>query len=290
MRRGDHCFAVTWLAAGWGFDLYACQRRAEPLAARRREMERANGHQHDEEFARVLGRLGLGECSERLLWTIHQQVLAARTSVLRLPDYVLADAVWGLDGRPRHWRTDLLELLGGLTWLHVADWRGDEVPPLGTETALFTHAADLRGTTEDQCDESCSDHRSPRHHHYLVNIGRGFLGVLEAFARADDSGVRNYNFPIGGAKSEARALWMAGKTGRLRTVFLLAVIGKPDVCATLTARQHKLLQALVREMTRAKRRNRKDVFEPDVFSGNVLAPFHGKQHVTCSRPSTASNT
>ena len=280
VRRGDHCFAVTWLAAGWGFDPYACQRRAELLAVRHREMEQADGDRHEEEFARVLGRLRLGQCCERLLWAVHQQVLSARTSVFRVPDYVLADAVWGPGGWPRHWRTDLLELLRGVTWLHVAGWCGDEAPPLGTATAVLTHATDLRGTPEDQCDGRCPGHQC-RHHHYLINIGRGFLGILERFAQADDSGVRTYSFPIGGPKSEGPALWKAGKTGRLRVVFLPAAIGEPDVCATLTARQHKLLQALVRETTRAKRRNRKDVSEPEVFSGNVLAPSHGKEPVTC---------
>src|SRR5262245_23657118 len=55
-RVGGHCFAVTWLGPGWIFDAYACQQRAEDLAARRQAMSQANAAQHAHELAQVLGQ------------------------------------------------------------------------------------------------------------------------------------------------------------------------------------------------------------------------------------------
>src|SRR4051794_18709427 len=72
-------FAVTCLGPGWVFDQYACDRKPEKLAERREANQQA-GVDHWCELAEVLGRLRLGGHSERLLWAIHQHVMAFRRS------------------------------------------------------------------------------------------------------------------------------------------------------------------------------------------------------------------
>jgi Bifunctional DNA primase/polymerase, N-terminal len=281
-RFGGHGVAVTWLGGGWAFDPYAAERRRKELAARRAEMREADGKTHALELACVLDRLTLNGRGERLLWLIHRTVMAGRTSAFRLPDYTLARAVWG-KGKPPHWRSDLLASLQSLSRLHAADWPADGFPLLGRDTALLTHVADLRGEpAADACDPDCPGRLGPRHHHFLLNVGRGFLGVLEQFVTAEDeSGVRSYDFPTGGPKSEGPALWKVGKSGRLVSMFLPAKLGDPAACANYCDRQHRLLQALVRETTRAKKKHRRVIGEAEVITGNLVKAFHGVKRVAC---------
>jgi hypothetical protein len=77
----------------------------------------------------------------------------------------------------------------------------------------------------------------------------------------------------------APTLRKVGKTGRLMSVFLPAKLGEPAACAALTAPQHRILEAIVRETTRAKSRWRKSVSEPEVFAGNLIPDFGGRKTV-----------
>jgi hypothetical protein len=230
------------------------------------------------------GLLRLGAHAERLLWAIHRAVLRARCSVLRLPERVLAQAVWGMQRTawPRHRRQDLLAVLKGLSWLHLADWAEETPPPLGQDTALLTQVADLRDSPElDRCDEDCPDRDGPSHHHLQINVGCGFLGVLEQFARHDpQTGARVYDFRVRGRKGVA-TLRSVGKQGRLVSVYLPAKLGEPGACAALTPAQHRLLQALVRETTRQAKRRRRELAETEVFAGNIVRGFHRKGSVAC---------
>jgi hypothetical protein len=251
-----HGFAVTWLGPGWVFDDYARQRRAENLADRLKAMADADQACHEQHLADAISRLRLAGLAERILWAVHRAVLEARTSVVRLPDYVLRAAVWGRERSlwPTHWRHDLAGILESLTWLHLTDIQGSALSRLGARTALLTHAADLRGTSADTCDDSCQGNGGPAHHHYLLNIGRGFLGVLEQFAQPDhEVGTRTYAFPLGGRRNRVRTLQQVGRTGRLLSVYLPAKLGFPAICDNFSASAQRLLQSIVRETTRATR-------------------------------------
>ena len=281
-RVGEHWFAVTWLGSGWVFDPLAAERYAERLAAQRRKMARADVARHQQELEIVVRQVRLGNHTERLLWSIQQALLSGKQSVFRLPDFLLAQTVWRMSRKPTHWRTELLHLLQGLTWLHVADGPSDEPPGFGRDSALLTHVADLRKTpAADRCSPECPGYGGPPHHHYLVNVGRGFLGVLEQFGQDSGTGVRSYEFPRGGPKSKGPCLWRVGKQGKLVSIFLPAVLGEPTICATFTRQQHRLLQALVREMTRAKKVRRTSLSEPEVFTGDLVPVFHGKGTKSC---------
>src|SRR5262249_15525621 len=130
--------------------------------------------------------------------------------------------------------------------------------------------------------EHCPDRNGPKHHHYLVNIGRGFLGFLEQFAEVNhDGSIRTYRFPANGPKREP-TLRKAGKTGDLIPIYLPAKIGEPSVCNSLSRKQHRLLQAVVREMTRAKKKKACSASQAELTTASQIPDFHGKSHMTCA--------
>lgn len=284
-RVGGHCFAATWLGPGWVFDPVAQQRRAKKLAERRRAVREADADRHRRELDAALHRLRVGPHAERLLWAIHRRVIGARASAVRIPDREFGAAVWGHDAStwPRNWRQSLLSVLESLTWLHVAESSDTHEPQFGAATALLTHVGDLRKNPEaDICDDDCLMRHARAHHHYLVNIGQGFLGVLEQFAKPDEEpGVRTYQFAVGGRRDDGVTLRTVGKTGRLVSVFLPAKLGEPAACAALNARQHRLLQAIVRELTRRTKKNSRDQAEPEVITDGRVRGITGKRWRSC---------
>ena len=96
-RIGKHCFAVSLLGPGWVFDDYARQARAETLAARRAALEQADAEERRRQLEETIAGLHLGPIAERVLWAVHQRVLQAKLSVVRIPDQLLGEAVWGQD-------------------------------------------------------------------------------------------------------------------------------------------------------------------------------------------------
>jgi transcriptional regulator with XRE-family HTH domain len=204
--------------------------------------------------------------------------------VVKISDLALGGALWGSDRKcwPRHWHSDLTRIGEGLGWLHVADCLGTDAQDFGQSTALLTHFADLRGAEEDACDSNCPDFGGPHHHHYLVNIGCGFLGVLEQFAQPDDgSGARTYDFPVGTKGSNGPTLWRVGKTGRLISCFVPAELGDPLICKSFTSSQRQLLRALVRETTRARRQRRKEPAGAELLAGNMIPDVRGRALLQC---------
>jgi hypothetical protein len=282
-RASDHAFGVTWLGPGWVFDPYAAQQRANDLATTTEKVRLAPEDQHIRELAEAIRLIRLGPHSERLLWLIHEQLLASRSSLIKLSDIDIGTTLWGRSREdwPSHWRKDVADILEGLTWLHLTENSDDGLAALGRNTALLTHTSDLRGTKSDTCDEHCPSQGGPSHHHHLVNVGRGFLGVLEQFGKADDeSGIRTYQFRVSGPRNAGPTLRRVGKSGRLMSIFVPAKLGAREVCDTFTPSQHRLLQAIVRETGR-KKEKRSEASEPEVFTGNTLPGPGGKGTLTC---------
>ncbi len=268
-RVNGHCLAVTWLGPGWVFDDYARTQYGEAFAKRRQAIEQADDARHQAELAAAVNRVRLGRLAERLLWAVHQAVRTEQSSVVRLPDGLLRHYLWGPDRYDKHWRQVLLSILDGLAWLHLAAWPGDEPPPLGTDTILLTHVGDLRGTGDDRCDARCPCRHGPRHSHLLVNIGRGFLGVLEQLAvDSGTKGTRSYAFPTSPAMKGQQSLRQVGKGGQLVQVYLPACLGDAMACEQLSDQQHRLLQAVLRETTRRKRERRTELSAPEIVAGN----------------------
>lgn len=283
-QLGTQALGITWSGPGWLFDTYAQARWAEEYAGRMEAAKQATVEEHGAQLYNAVQSLRFGRKAERLLWLIHQRVIASRTSLLRLPDYLPAAVAWGPDRSDwsRDWRSELTAILESLAFLHVADGPKEGRPAFGRRTALLTHAADLRGTLEDACDTDCPGHGGPRHHHFLVNVGRGFLGALEEFAEEDDdTGIRTYNFAIGSARSEGPSLRRIGKAGRLVSIYLPAKLAAPAICRTLPRRASDLIQVLVRETTRNTRRGRRTMTEAATFTGNRIPDASVGKPIAC---------
>jgi hypothetical protein len=281
-RLGPYAIAVTWLGPGWVFDPHARASRAERLRRLEGSVRAASPDEHARELAQAARKFRPGRHAERLLWAIHRRVLDARRSVVTLPDRWLGMAVWGAERSrwPAHWRQDLRRCLEGLTWLHVAG--PVQTPSFGMGTAVLTHTAALkRASASNACEDDCPMRDGPAHGHYLANIGRGFLGVLEQFAADEAGGVRHYDFRVGRKGDPGPTLRQVGKTGQLVTVYLPAKLGDPATADRFDARQHRLLQALVRETTRARGGGQRMTAEAEVFRGNRIPGASGKSQVLC---------
>jgi hypothetical protein len=288
-RAGRHAVAVTWLGPGWVFDPKGRQQRADEWARQQKAMQRAAPALHRRRLKDTVRHLRLGGHAERLLWCIHAAALSQRTSLLTMADVTLREAVWGSQRRlwPCHWRKDLLQMLDCLSWLHLAPWPEQGRPVFGAETVLLTHVGDLKGTADDDCPADCPERSSRRHHHLQIDIGPTFLGALEVFARSDpDSGIRSYEFRVDGGSKTTPSLRRSGRRRELVSVFLPAKLGEQDQCALLSAPQHRLLQALVRETTRAARpRRRRNTIpipaEPERLFQGLVPDFRGRKSIRC---------
>ena len=202
---GDWNLGFTWLGQGWTFDTYSQQRLADDYRSARAAMDAADEAEHRRQLTEVYRRLNLGSQSERLLLAIHLRVVQTRQSVVRLPAESLSHFVWGREraNRPRHWRRQLLKKLEGLAWLHISDVV-DFTEIFGGHSALVTHVAEIGvNRLEDECDSDCPQRGHGPHRHYVVNIGRGFLGVLEEFAHDDfQTGIRTFEFRRGECRAK----------------------------------------------------------------------------------------
>jgi hypothetical protein len=235
---GGAAVGVTPLGPGWVWDPEARAERAADFARQFEGMRATPRRARASAINRVLACLRLGRHAGRVLWAVHRAVMATGTSLLLVPDEWLARAVWGQATRPRHWRGDLLAVLRGLTWLHVADWPdGGGRPDFGAGSVLLTHAGDLRGDELDRCPATWPMHGGPRHHHVQVETGPSFLGILAARGLPGDPAATDGRGVPAHAPQGARdgaALRRLGRTGRLVSIFLPAVIGEPAACARLT--------------------------------------------------------
>lgn len=270
------------LAPNWLFDHYAVLQRVDAAATERQRIHQLAAGEHRDALNQVLRGRQLGPRTERLAFTIHRAVMRARSSLLTIPDLDLAAVAWG-PGRvawPRHWRQELFTSLKALTWLHIAP--GKDQPDFGTSTALLTHVGDLRGKPGDTCDTECPLLGGPSHHHIRINVGRGFLGILESCADPDDdTGVRSYLFPITAKSKSTVTLSRLGKSGRLTSLYLPAVIGNRDACERLSRDQHRLLQAVVRETTRATKADRKEIGKAEIITGSNLPVLNSRAMTSC---------
>jgi hypothetical protein len=209
-------------------------------------------------LAQMSHRLWLYERAELLFWAIQAAVLTQRRSMVTLPDVALGEDVWGGDcaNWPRNWRGTLFTILRSLLTLRWAvlrlprnGWR----PRFGAEAVPIVRVEDRQVTAPvaDRCDDACPLRNSgQRHGHFRVDIGPDFLGILERFAVVKNGAERRYNFtqdPDGKAGEEVEA---ARKAGTIVPAHMpTRLLG---YAAGLTAGQRRIIDALVRETTRAR--------------------------------------
>jgi len=226
----------------------------------------------------VVSGLRLDEKSERLLWSIHAEVLRRKLSVVDLPDKYLAEIVWGRRERPKNWRSYLRRYLGTLTRLHYLSTKNVD-RPFDFNSAVLLSASSLQTTPEDVCAGDCVWYGQRRHHHFRINVGGGFLGALEQFAEDENLTVRAYRFPEASRRRMTTTLSNVGRTGRIGKLYLPAKIGNIDVCKTFTVSQRRLLQALIHETTRDSRSN--DASGAAVSTGRMVVGAYLSRTLPC---------
>lgn len=249
---------------------------------------RRRGRQRLEEVA---DRVRLFRRAEQLLWVVHRQVIRTRRSVVLLADLELGQVVWGgnADPWPKDWRRELKETLVSLTSLRMEVLRIPErgwQPRLGASSVALGYFEDLAetavgGKNRDVCQESCPIYGSdPRHHHFLVQIGYGFLGMLECFAIADD-GKQNREFDFTKDPEGDRGVQLKEYRSRYLTpnVNLPAKIFGSARWATLSAGAQRIIQALTCEVTRHKGSKRSD--KARINLGNVIPGAAPRSKVVC---------
>lgn len=222
----------------------------------------------------------LNRRAEQCLWAIHSQVLGQRSSTVTLPDLALGQFVWGVDSTtwPTNWRQELFKSLWSLSKVNLYSLRRSDNGSyeIGSASVLVGSVEDrrLERPSEDKCDEHCVLLNNPqKHHHFRVQIGLGFLGVLENFHIASESENRDYDFDPDDATD---AVVEARRTGRI-----IPVSGPLKLLGTahrspLSRPQQRLLSAMIRETTRAPRSSRPGraaVFHGDNVVGAKIGDF-----------------
>jgi hypothetical protein len=236
-------------------------------------------------------RMWLYERGEQLLWALHAAVLMTGRSVVLLPDVGLGEVVWGGDRAawPDNWRGSLTDVLGSLSQLHLAmlqvggtGWR----PQFTMRSVAVASFEDLERNRHGKgfCRPACPLwSRAEPHGHFLVQIGYGFLGVLEKFATRDDGGRRQFDFDQKKPAGEGGdALVAARKEGRVVPVHLPTKVFGPSGWSGLTRGHRGIVQALLREVTRVKTKGetkRRD--RADVLTGNRVPDARGRSEITC---------
>ena len=214
------------------------------------------------------GGIRLSPRAEQILWAIHTAVLQQRRSLVTLPDVYLGQIVWGgqRDNWPRNWRRDLVQTLRSLMSLRseiIVLGKHGWNPRFGAGTVAVAGVVDLAEMCPDldRCDADCpvGADGGVAHSHFRVQIGYGFLGVLEQFMTEDDGqGGRTYDFGGESAAEGAEILQQARQQGRIATVSTLSKIFGPAAWAELPKPRRNILDALLREVTRVPGSKRSD--------------------------------
>lgn len=238
-------------------------------------------------LAQLANSLRLYSRAEQLLWMIYRAVREQRRSVVVLPDEALALAIWGGHARPKNWRQDIFDTLTSLSGLRVeqlAITRGGWRPRLDMHSVAVAGVQRLDPGPGGACErENCPLRGAEqRHGHFLVQIGLGFLGVLEAHARHSNGEGREYDFSVKPAGEAAqKKLKDARHAGRIVTVSMLTKLFGQAAWSELTVGQQAIVHGLVKEVTRQRKgRHRRDD-GADVVQGNRVPGAKANKFVAC---------
>jgi transcriptional regulator with XRE-family HTH domain len=281
-----HWFAICLQGQSWIFDRYACEARRDRLESQFRHVAQMSPDERTHFGFRRFQDLRLGPLTARLAWLIHTWAIQVRRSVFRIPDTEIAECLWRQGQRPRHWRNAINRSLDTMKLLHISKDEANGFPRLGASTGLLIHAADLFRSSNDGCDRDCPVLGGPPHHHFLINVAPGFLGILDQCSVAEDAGVRTYEFPARGNRSTGATLQQLGRTGRLMTVYLPAVQRPTGVGPSFTASQMRLFHAMFRERTRKRRESRTAFTEPALVTDGKVPSTCGRRSLICPLLST----
>ena len=289
-------FAITWGGNAILLDHGARDDCGQRLGCR---IEASSGDERQagrHNLARLAQRLRLFNRAEQLLWAIHLSVLRQRRSTVLLPDVLLGQIIWGgnRNNWPRDWRGDIMQTLISLTYLRTEVLRLGGVgwkPRLGAHSVGVTHVELLALTRpqDDFCRPCCPMYDSPsRHGHFLVQIGRGFLGVLEKFMVYDDSnGTRTYDFSKRPEGESGKDLMARQRKGETPSVNIVVKLLGPSRWSGLSPEHRRIVQALTEEITRAQESRRPD--KAFVLQSNLVPGVTPGSEVSCTLLKTEGN-
>jgi hypothetical protein len=239
----------------------------------------------------LMGRaraLRLSRRTEQILVALHAAVVSQRSSIVLVPDVSFGEVIWGGQPRPRDWRADVFDALRSLLDLRAEvlrvptdGWR----PHLGMESVAVATVEELWDTRpdEDGCRPACPLWgRDAPHHHFLVQVGCGFLGVMEKFATASgERTARVYEFARPGPCEPDDELSVARKAGRLVSISLPTALFGPAPWSGLTPAYRGIIQGLMGEVTRARAGPKTRNDHARVFRGNLVPGPGGGPRVYC---------
>lgn len=243
------------------------------------------------QLSNIANNLWLYERGEQLLWAIHAAVLMQRRSIVLLPDVGLGEVVWGGNQAswPKNWRGSLGDILESLTKLHMAMLQvGGTLwePQFTMRSVAVASYENLERTRQRKgfCRPGCPLWNRPEpHNHFLIQIGYGFLGLLEQFSIRDDGQLRLFEFKqrkIRGEKDDV--LLTAQKRGEFVQVHLPTKVFGPSPWSQLTGGHRGIIQGLIREVTRVQTKGnspRRD--RADLLVGNLVPNIQGQREIVC---------
>jgi hypothetical protein len=211
---------------------------------------------------RVSNRLRLYRPAEQLLWATFAAVRQQRSSVVLLPDVMLGQVLWGGNRAiwPKNWRGEIFQILRSLSYLRSEVLRLTNrcwLPRLDAHSVAVAHVELVRPgqSRAGHCGPACPlSNRDVPHHHFLVQVGYGFLGSLERFASFDDlSGNRTFDFSRRPEGDAGEDLVAAQHEGALVQVVLPLKVFGPAPWSRLSVGKRSIVDVLAQEVTRAKK-------------------------------------
>lgn len=238
----------------------------------------------------VARQLRLYTRAAQMLWAIHQAVVSQRCSTVLLPDVLLGQLIWGgaRASWPSDWRGEIMSVLKSLMSLRSevlrlspTEWK----PRVGAASVAVAgvRLLGIEHPEEDICRDCCPLNNSQqRHSHIVVQVGLGFLGVLENFMTEDVPWGRTFDFVNVPEGDRGKLIQDARKTGAIVTVNAPVALLGPAKWSPLKGAPARILQALIRETTRARRRNRSESGKPQLVKGNLVPGTRLRVLIKCS--------
>lgn len=292
--REPHSYAglaISWCGGGRLIDPLAREEYRRAVEEQIATLDPIKGAERRKRLQQIAERVWLYERGEQLLWLIHWAVLVQRKSVVLLPDILLGQAVWGGERRawPVNWRGTLFDILSSLSLLHAARLRISSAgwcPRFGMRSVAVAHVEHVeqnRGK-RDACGKGCplwSD--AAAHGHFLVQIGYGFLGLLEHFATSDDEqGRRHFDFRQDPQGEQGKVVRMARQEGQVVRIHLPTKIFGPSSWSGLGIGHRRIIHALVNEVTRVPKGQKSERQDrAAVLIGNEVLSACGKREIVC---------
>ncbi len=288
-KQSRFAFCVSWEGSATILDKVARLRVEQELSKVLPQHAPGDRDATRSQLREIGHKLRLFHRAEQLLWTIHAAVLSQRSEVVLLPDVTLGQVIWGGDRNswPRNWRRDIMRSLCSLAGLRTEVLRLGRTgwnPRLGAHSVCVAHVEDLSVTRpdEDYCRPCCPMTRNTENHrHFIVQIGHGFLGVLNKFAEsAGDSNYRTFDFNPPRRHEKKQGDGDQGNDGRIISINLPAKVFGPASWTGLSTELRRVMHGVFVELTRSQEKSRRN--DPQVYHrGRVPSPKPKSAEIFC---------